>query len=327
MKYVTLGRTGRQVSRIALGTWQLSGSWGQVERADGIATVRTAVENGVNFFDTAHAYGFGAAEEMLGDALRSDLRDRRDEVVLVTKGGVRRTPSGPVRDSSPEFLREGLEASLRALGVDHVDVFLLHWPDEATPMEEIAAAVDGFIEDGKVRHLGASNFDREQLERISAMTEISVLQPAYSLLRRGIESSVLPYCQEHDLGVFVYGTLAHGLLAGRFTAESSFADGDWRAKSPVFQGESFQRNVAMVERLRAYATERGVSLAELATAWSLAKPGVHSAIVGSKSPEQIATAVQAGTLDLSPEQVQEIEVIVADGVPIGGPSPEGGVAE
>lgn len=326
MQYTKLGRTGLDVSRICLGTWQLSGSWGDVDQAAAMETLQLAYGEGINFFDTAHAYGFGAAEKLLGEGLRTELDNRREDIVIATKGGVRRTSKGNVRDSNPEFLRAGLDQSLNDMGLDYVDIFLLHWPDENTSMESIADTVNRFVDEGKVRHLGASNFSVEQLQKISSLTDIEVLQPGYNLLRRGVEDSVLPYCRSNNTGVFVYGTLAHGLLTGKFDSDSEFQASDWRSKSPVFQGDAFEQNVSMIERLSAFAKGLGLSVAELATAWTLAQPGVHCAIVGSKRVDQLPEAVRAGSAQLSASQIDTIEEIVGSGVPIGGPSPEGGVA-
>lgn len=326
MQRTTLGKTGLNVSRISLGTWQFSGKWGSYDRDDAVALIRHAHDAGINFFDTAHAYGFGLAEEVLGEALAEPLRRRRDEVVIATKGGVRGTEAGNVRDASPEFLREGMEHSLRALGVDHVDIFLVHWPYQDTPIEETAGAVGAFVDEGKVRFAGVSNYRVPEMEAFSVTTPVSVLQPPYSLLRRGIEEEILPYCEEQDIGTFVYGTLAHGLLSGRYDADSRFPDDDWRSTSPVFTGESFQRNVVMARTLRDYAESLGVGLPELVSAWALHRSGVDCAIVGGKTLEQVDGAVRAGTLELGDAELREIEAIASEGVPVGGPAPEKGGA-
>jgi aryl-alcohol dehydrogenase-like predicted oxidoreductase len=322
MQTSILGRTGLEVSRIALGTWQFSGKWGEYDREDALELIRHAYNSGINFFDTAHAYGFGLAEQVLGDALVEPLRQRRDEVVIATKGGVRGTDAGNVRDASPNFLREGLEHSLRALGVDHVDIFLVHWPDGETPIAETAGTVAAFIAEGKVRFAGVSNYQVPEMEEFSRTTPVSVLQPPYSLLRRGIEDEVLPYCQGRGIGCFVYGTLAHGLLSGRHEKSTRFPESDWRSKSPVFRGRSFRKNVAMVQKLEVYAEHLGVGLPELVSAWAIHRPGVDCAIVGGKSRQQVAAALRAGTLELGAAEMLEIEAIAREGVPVGGPSPE-----
>lgn len=327
MKNVVLGRTGVSVSPIALGTWQFSGSWGPVDEDTAVSTIRKAFESGINFFDTAHAYGWGKAEELLGRALEQELLLNRGEVVIATKGGTRGTPNGNIRDSDPQFLRLGLENSLRCLKVDYVDIFLLHWPDVHTPMEVIGSALQAFKDEGKIKYGGVSNFSVTQLDALGQHTTVDVLQPGYNLLRRGLEKTVLPYCRSRDIGVFTYGSLAHGLLTGKYNARSTFPNDDWRSKSPMFNGVEFAANVAMVAKLEAYAKNLNMSAAEIATAWGLSTAGVHCTIVGSKTANQVQDAVRAGSTKLTEEQIMQINSIAAEGWPIGGPSPEGGVAE
>src|SRR4051794_37165310 len=226
---VTLGMTDLDVSPIAFGTWQLGGEWGKFDEDEGIAAIRHARELGVNLFDTAQGYGFGASERLLGRALRDDLDNHRDEVVIATKGGLRMTDDGLVRDSSPGWLRSGVEASLEALGTDYVDLYQVHWPDPETPFAETAGALGALIDEGKIRHIGVSNFDARQMDEFSRTREIETLQPPYHLFRREIEAETLPYTGEHDIGVLVYGPLAHGLLTGTMGEQTTFADDDWRS--------------------------------------------------------------------------------------------------
>ena len=192
----------------------------------------------------------------------------REKLVIATKGGLRPAGDGIVRDASPAWIREGVESSLRALATDYIDLYQVHWPDPATPFEETADALAKLIADGKVRHVGVSNFDVAQIEAFSATLPVETLQPPYHLFRRDIEAEVLPYTAAHDIGVLVYGPLAHGLLGGRLGPDTEFAAGDWRAKSPEFHGDSFERNLRAVDRLRRLATEElGITLAQLAMAW------------------------------------------------------------
>src|SRR3977135_3829485 len=214
MKTTTLGRSGLEVSRIAFGTWQLGGDWGQFEEDAAVAAIRRARELGVNFFDTAQAYGFGASERILGMALRHELVGERDELVIATKGGLRQTHSGLVRDASPDWLRKGVDASLTALGIDHIDLYQVHWPDPKVPATETAGALAELVAEGKIGHVGVSNYDAAQMAEFAATLPIETLQPPYHLFRREIEDEVLPYCREHNVGVLVYGPLAHGLLTG-----------------------------------------------------------------------------------------------------------------
>lgn len=322
MKYTYLGRTKLYVSRVALGLWQAGGEWGAVDEAGEIATIRRALDLGINFFDTAQAYGFGASERLLGEGLSDKIRSDRDKIVIATKGGLRQTGNGLVRDASPAWLRKGIEDSLRSLRTDYVDLYQVHWPDRQTPFVETAGALSAFVEEGKARYVGVSNFRTAELADMGRYRRIDSLQPPYSLFRRAVERDLLPYCRRQGIGVLIYGPLAHGLLSGRMTANPTFPAGDWRGKSRDFRGDALRTNIAVVDRLRALAERRGHSLAHLAIAWTLAVPGVHVAIVGSHSPEQIAGTVGAVELELTSGDLAEIEAIMKDAVPLAGPSPE-----
>lgn len=323
MDRVRLGMTDLQVSPICFGTWQLGGDWGDFDQREASAAIRHALELGVNFFDTAQAYGFGASERLLGRALAPELRSRRDEVVIATKGGLRPNGDGGVmRDASPEWLRQGVEDSLRALGVDHIDVYQLHWPDPTVPVAETAGALQELAEEGKLRHIGVSNFDAPQMAAFARTRPVETLQPPYHLFRRDIEAEVLPYCGEHDIGVLVYGPLAHGLLTGAIDERMTFAAGDWRAKSPLFQGAALRRNVDAVRRLEQLASELGTTVSALAIAWTLAHPAVDAAIVGARHAAHIEDSVGAAELRLGDADLAEINAMLDGAVTVGGPSPE-----
>ena len=323
MDRVRLGMTDLQVSPICFGTWQLGGDWGDFDQREASAAIRHALELGVNFFDTAQAYGFGASERLLGRALAPELRSRRDEVVIATKGGLRPNGDGGVmRDASPEWLRQGVEDSLRALGVDHIDVYQLHWPDPTVPVAETAGALQELAEEGKLRHIGVSNFDAPQMAAFARTRPVETLQPPYHLFRRDIEAEVLPYCGEHDIGVLVYGPLAHGLLTGAMDERMTFAAGDWRAKSPLFQGAALRRNVDAVRRLEQLASELGTTVSALAIAWTLAHPAVDAAIVGARHAAHIEDSVGAAELRLGDADLAEINAMLDGAVTVGGPSPE-----
>ena len=322
-KRVRLGMTDLDVSPIAFGTWQLGGEWGQFDEDEGIAAIRQARELGVNFFDTAQGYGFGASERVLGKALRDDLASRRDEVVIATKGGLRMTDDGLVRDSSPEWLRSGVDSSLQALGVDHIDVYQVHWPDSQVPFADTAGALQELVDEGKIRHVGVSNFDAAQMAEFARTRPVETLQPPYDLFRRGIEEEILPYSREHALGVLVYGPLAHGMLTGAMDENTKFADDDWRSGAPFFKGEEFRRNVQAARELERFASqELGVSVSRLAIAWTLANPAVQVAIVGARHPGHIEDSVAAAELALSQVDLERIDRIVADSVSMTGPHPE-----
>jgi aryl-alcohol dehydrogenase-like predicted oxidoreductase len=249
---------------------------------------------------------------------------RREEVFIATKGGLRDVGGGKiVRDSSAAFIRQGVDASLESLGTDYIDIYQLHWPDPNTPIQETADALAKAVADGKIRHVGVSNFDAEQMEAMSRYIQVETLQPPYHLFRRDIEESILPYTKAHDIGVLVYGPLAHGLLTGALKPDQQFPPGDWRSKSPVFSGEPYRRNVEVVARLEQLARdELGVSVSRLATAWTLANPAVHVAIVGTRHADHVDDAVAAADLELSEHALRHIDEIMADAVPVGGPYPE-----
>jgi diketogulonate reductase-like aldo/keto reductase len=198
MEKIRLGITALEVTPLALGTWQLGGEWGDFDQREAVAAIRRARELGVNFFDTAQAYGFGASERLLGEALRDELRQHRDELVIATKGGLRMTDHGMVRDSSREWLREGVEESLRALDLDHIDLYQVHWPDPDVAFSETAGALQELVDEGKIRHIGVSNFDVEEIDEFARWRPVETVQPPYHLFRRGIESDLLPDAQERE---------------------------------------------------------------------------------------------------------------------------------
>ena len=323
MQRIELGETGREVSRICFGTWAFGGAWGAFDETDAASAVRAARELGIDFFDTAQGYGSGRAERVLARALGDELRTRRDELVLATKGGLRMEPARILRDSSPAWLRRGLEESLDNLRTEYIDIYQLHWPDPATPIEQAAETLDAFVREGRVRWAGVSNFDVAQMEAFGRIRRVDTLQSPYSLLRREIEEEILPYGQAHGIGVFVYGALAHGLLTGKYRGTPRFAADDWRAASGLFAGEEFRHNVAAVERLTRVAKESGRTVAQLAVAWVLAHPAVHCAILGARNAAQIRETAAAADYPLDDAVKAEIDAIAAETAGAGGPSPEG----
>src|SRR5215211_699641 len=318
MEHTRLGETDLEVSRICFGTWQFGGDWGSIERGDARAAVRGALELGIDFFDTAQGYGWGESERMLAEALGDD----RHDVVLATKGGLRMEGGELRRDASPEWLRRGVEESLRNLGVETIDLYQVHWPDPDVPAAETAGALQGLVDEGKLRYVGVSNFSPEEMAEFEATRKVDATQPPYHLFRREIEADLLPWCEQHGVGVLVYGPLAHGLLSGRMTPDTEIGDDDWRAGSALFRGESFRRNLEVVEELRRLAERRSHSVAQLAVAWTLAHPAVDVAIVGARRPDHIEGTAPAGDIELSSDELAEIDRIMESAVQVGGPSPE-----
>lgn len=321
MKNIRLGRSELEVSPIAFGTWQLGGDWGATDEEAAVAAIRRAADCGINFFDTAQAYGFGASESVLAKALKGRSRD---QFVIATKGGLRPIAGGGIeRDSSPEWIRRGVDSSLKALGTDYIDLYQVHWPDPKVPFAETAGALADLKAAGKIRHVGVSNFEAAEMDEFSRTLPVETLQPVYHLFRRDIEESVLPYAKAHDIGVLVYGPLGHGLLSGALTAETHFAPDDWRSRSDVFQGEPYRRNLRVVSALDRFAQlELGTTVSRLAIAWALANPAVHVAIVGTRNPRHIDNAIAAADLELDASALRRIEDIISDEVRVGGPSPE-----
>jgi aryl-alcohol dehydrogenase-like predicted oxidoreductase len=321
VRYTRLGKSDLNVSVLALGTWAFGGDWGPFDKADADGAINSALDRGVTLFDTAQGYGFGAAEQLLGESLWK--RVRRDEVIVATKGGLRMDGTTLVRDASARWLRAGVEASLRNLSTDYIDLYQVHWPDPMTPEEETAAALNELVTEGKIRHLGLSNYDAKQIEALSRYARVETLQPPYDMFRRDIEAEILPYTAANDIGVLAYGPLAHGLLAGRMTPETIFPPDDWRGHSHDFVGDTFRRNLGVVARLNGFAAERGIPLPQLAVAWTINNPAVDVAVVGARSAAQLEALTPAAEVELSARDVDTINEILADAAPVAGPAPEG----
>ncbi|HEY6758569.1 MAG TPA: aldo/keto reductase [Baekduia sp.] len=319
MRTVTLGRSGLEVSCIAYGGGPLGGGMGHFDEEASVASVRRARELGITLFDTGRVYG--RSEELLGRALADHLRTDRDEIVISTKGGVRASGSenpgdgGVTRDSSAQALRADLETSLATLGVDHIDLYQVHWPDPDVPLAETAAVLAALRDEGKIRHIGVSNFTAAQMEEFAQGAPVETLQPGYSMLHREPENDELPHAQANDVGVLVYGPLAHGLLTGTaFDPARAFGEYDWRRNHGLFAAPTLQRNQAVVRRLDAFARERGHTVSELAIAWVLAQPAVDVAIVGTGKARHLDAAMPALDVVLSAQDLAELDAILADAV-------------
>ena len=294
MERIRLGRSGLSVSPVAFGTWQLSPRfWGEVDAEPVLAAVRLAFDKGINFFDTADAYGDGYGETTLGEAIR-DLP--RDQIVICTKVFNHFNPDGSrYPDLSRNHLIERCEASLKRLGIETIDLYLLHFYDGMTPLAEVADTLDRLREQGKVRAIGVSNHNVEQLRAQRVSAAYSVVQPAYSLIEPGIEEDLLPFCQAENVGVMVYSPLHKGLLTGKYKGDETF--GDFRANHPDFQGERFRHLCQCVQNLQPLADGYGLTIYQLVLAATLMHPGIHNAICGIKTRGQIREA--AGALECS----------------------------
>ncbi len=316
----TWGASGLRTSAIGFGTWPIGGTYdtqgyGGVEDREAIAAIRRAVDLGITCFDTAPAYGLGRAEEVLAEA----LGPRRKDVVVVTKCGIPFLPEERRfgRNATYDHIVESTEESLRRLRSDYVDVMLIHWPDVNTPAEETMRALNHLRESGKARYTGVSNFSPAQLADCLRYGPLHAEQVGYNLFDRRREAETFPFCREHGIGVMAYGPLAHGLLSGTFTEETTFAENDWRHSGaafglPLFARENFVQNVRVVERLKAFAAERGYTVAQLALAWVLREPAVSVALVAARTSAEIESALPAAGWRLGASDLAAIEEIMRD---------------
>jgi aryl-alcohol dehydrogenase-like predicted oxidoreductase len=310
--------TTLEVSRVGLGTWAIGGSmWGGTDEAESIATIRAAVEHGINLIDTAPAYGFGRSEEIVGKALAGGkLRSR---VLIATKTGLEWDDGKLFRNASRARILKEVEASLRRLQTDHIDIYQVHWPDPLVPIEETAEAMRELFEQGKIGAIGVSNFSVEQMEQFRRVAPLHVLQPPYNLFERAIEADVLPYCRENKIAMFGYGALCRGLLSGRMRADSTFTGDDLRRTDPKFQPPRFAQYLAAVERLDRFARERfGTPVIHLAVRWMLDQ-GITTALWGARHPGQLQPVDQVGGWRLDAADKAEIDRILAETItdPVG----------
>lgn len=314
------GDTGFQITTIGLGAWAMGGggwsfAWGPQDDAASIAAIRRAIDRGINWIDTAAAYGTGHSEEIVAKTL-SDI-PAGDRPLVFTKCGLVWDEKRVVSLSlEPASLRRELEGSLRRLRTDSIDLYQIHWPafgpaakDPRAPgLEEAWSALAEMKKEGKVRFIGVSNFNVPQMERIRLIAPISSLQPPYSILSRGIEEEILPYCAARNIGVIVYSPMMSGLLTGAMTREriARFPADDWRRNNLEFQEPKLTENLKLVEKLRAIGAPHGRSPAEVAIAWTLQHPAVTASIVGARSSEQVDGFVGAAEFRLTPEEMAEI---------------------
>lgn len=304
MRYRRLGRTGIEVSVVAVGTWAMGGKdFGRTDDRDSAKAIHRALDLGVTLFDTAPIYGYGRAEEVLGRALEGVRKD----VVVATKCGPVEPRPGLLRmDYSPAGLVSQVDASLRRLKTDVIDLLQLHWPDPAWPIEDAVGAMGRLVSAGKVRAIGVSNVTPDELRRAVMAGPVGSVQEAYSLLNREFEKELLPLCREHDLGVLLYEPLARGLLTGKFTPAWRFEPGDVRVTDPRFKGSAFQANLAAAERVGAVARSQGIPASQAAIAWVLAQSGVTAALCGAKTAAQSSDNARAGDLELDATTLQAL---------------------
>ncbi len=315
MEYRSFGQTDMTVSALGFGSWEMGGTYGDIQEEQAIAAVHRAIELGINCFDTAPAYGKGESERLLAKALGA----RRQDVLVVTKCGVGYEDRPKGRDSRAAAIKVSLDDSLKNLRTDYVDVFLIHWPDVDTPLAETMGALDDIVRQGKARYVGVSNFTLEQIQECMQTRRIDVVQYGLNLFDRRMTKAMFPYCQEQGIGVMVYGPLAFGLLAGAFQEDTEFGDNDWRAdgnRRPelflrLFAQENFHRNVRVVEELKLVAGKRHKKIAQLALRWVLSHPAVSVALVGSRTVQEVEDNMGTLAWALSYADMREIDAVFA----------------
>jgi len=327
-----LGRTDMDITRVGFGAWAIGGpdwavGWGAQDDSESVAAIRHAVERGVNWIDTAAVYGLGHSEEVVKKALAEIPEAERPYVF--TKCGLRwdeRDPRAmPKMVGKPGSIREEVDASLKRLGVERIDLYQMHWPArDGTPIEEYWQTLLDLKKEGKVRAVGLSNHDAAQLEAAEKVGHVDTLQPPFSAIRRDVAASELPWCEAHGTGVIVYSPMQSGLLTGRFSrerAEQLPAD-DWRSRAADFTGENLDRNLKLARALEPIAERHGTSVPAVAVAWTLAWPAVTGAIVGARNPGQVDGWIDAASLELTAADTAEIAgAIVATGAGNGPTAP------
>jgi len=310
-----LGSSGLNMTTVGFGSWAIGGGgwsygWGPQDDAESVATMRRAIDLGINWIDTAAVYGLGHSEEVVGRLLRELPASKRPFVF--TKCGMiwdsKNPMAEPRRVLKPESIRRECEASLQRLGIDRIDLYQFHWPDPDTPVEESWSEMDKLVKEGKVHAAGVSNFNVELLESCEAIRHVDSLQPPFSLINRKAAEKEIPWCEQHNTGVICYSPMQSGLLTDNFTATrvAKMAADDWRRRSPEFNEPNLSRNLAFRDALRPIAQRHGASVSAVAIAWTLAWPGVTGAIVGARTPAQVEGWIQAATLKLSVADLEQI---------------------
>ena len=310
MKTRKLGNSDLKITPIGFGAWAIGGSgwefgWGEQDDKQSVAAIHRALELGINWIDTAAVYGMGHSEKVVASALRTWPGPRP---YVFTKCGLRWDEQGYVhRSLNPASIRQECEDSLRRLNVDVIDLYQIHWPTEE--LEEGWRAMARLKKEGKVRWIGVSNFNVEEMRRAQEIAPITSLQPPYSLVHREIEQKILPYCRSEKLGVIVYSPMASGLLTGAMTRERADAlpSSDWRSRDAEFQEPRLSKNLALVERLRRVGERHGRPPGQVAIAWTLRNPAVTGVIVGARNAKQVEGNVGAADLSLADEEIAEIE--------------------
>lgn len=320
MRYRPLGQSGIKASVVALGAWAIGGwPWGGTDEQAAIDAIRAGLDLGMNLIDTAPAYGLGLSEEIVGKAIAG----RREEAVIATKCGLAwHTNKGtyffeqdgkPVhRYLGPESIKYEVEQSLKRLKTEYIDLYQTHWQDSTTPIEDTMGALLELKDAGKIRAIGVSNVKVEHLEEYCKYGALDTDQELFSMLDRKIEEAVLPYDREHGIAVLAYSPLAQGLLTGKVGPEREFPEGDMRRHNPRFSVENRQRIAEMLKKFQPIANEHGITLAQLAIAWTISQPGLTHALVGARNPEQALENAAAGDVELTQDELRVMDEAIAE---------------
>lgn len=300
MLFRKLGPSELNCSVVALGTWGMGGDfWGKVDDKASIDTILAGLDAGINTIDTAPVYGDGHSEEIVGKAIKER---KRDDIIIATKCGIDMVGKTG-RNSSPELLYKEIDASLKRLGTDYIDLYQVHWPDSNTPFEDTFTALKKIVDSGKVRYVGVSNYSPAQMKEAAKYCPLVSLQPHYSLLQRDIEDEILPYCLENNLGILSYGSIGAGALTGKFKSRPVFTDNDNRDKFyDFFSEENWPKTDALVDVLRDIAESRQKPVVHIAINWVLKQEGITVALVGARTPEQAIMNAKAGEWSLTDEE-------------------------
>jgi len=307
------GKTDMEITTIGFGSWAIGGSgwaaaWGEQDDEEAVGAIRRSLELGVNWIDTAAVYGLGHSEELVAQALKGVPES--DRPYVFTKCSLVWDENAEISNVlDADSVKRECEDSLRQLQTDVIDLYQIHWPNPDPDIEEGWSAMAELKEEGKVRHIGVSNFNVEQMERASKISPVETLQPPYSMLKREVEAEILPYCEENDIGVIVYSPMRSGLLTGKMTPEriQNLPSDDWRRNADDFQEPKLSKNLEVVELLKDIGSRHDKSPAEVAIAWTLRHPAVTAAIVGGRRPDQVDGIIGAAEFRLSDDEVAEIE--------------------
>jgi aryl-alcohol dehydrogenase-like predicted oxidoreductase len=329
MKNRQLGDSDLNVPVVSFGAWAVGGwRWGGTDDAAAVRAINRAIDLGMTCIDTAAVYGQGHSETVVGKAVAG----RRDEVVIATKCGLRwdcddgelsmesidndGKPIGIYHNLRPESVKYEVDQSLLRLGIDRIDLYQCHWPDAATPLDETMGVLAELQQQGKIRHIGLSNFAADMVEKCMSMVSVVSVQSRYNALDRNIEQDLLPFCRDHGIGVLTYSSIAQGLLSGKVTMDRVFPETDLRSKKRWFTPENRKRILDMLSKIQPIADAHGATLAQVAISWLTAQPGVTTALVGARNEQQVEENVQAADIELADDELRVIRTAVEE---VGGP--------